>query len=171
MFLWDVRLKRCYFILFYLLSDARLPYRFGIIPEFDVWLAQLPYLRVVKTARNNYLMFCPRSLYLMNSANRNGGPGQNTFASSLHLWTQLWVQECKSDSACLNSLVPVSDDEHQKEQLGVIAKKCLFKRIENFTTRDFWKFSDKVLIFHISAQNIDCGYSLDRLMPGQNICE
>ena len=24
-----------------------------------------------------------------------------------------------------------------------------------------WKFSDKIFIFHISAQNIDCGYSLE----------
>ena len=33
--------------------------------------------------------------------------------------------------------------------------------IENFTTQN-WKFSDKnVYIFHISAQNIDCGHSLE----------
>ena len=33
--------------------------------------------------------------------------------------------------------------------------------IENFTTQN-WKFSDKNSgIFHISAQNIDCGYSLE----------
>ena len=37
----------------------------------------------------------------------------------------------------------------------------LFKYIENFTTKN-WKFSDKNSdIFHISAQNIDCGYSLE----------
>ena len=36
----------------------------------------------------------------------------------------------------------------------------LFKFIENFTIKN-WKFSDKNSdIFHISAQNIDCGYSL-----------
>ena len=33
--------------------------------------------------------------------------------------------------------------------------------MENFTTKN-WKFSDKNSdIFHISAQNIDCGYSLE----------
>ena len=33
--------------------------------------------------------------------------------------------------------------------------------IENFTTKS-WKFSDKNSdIFHISSQNIDCGYSLE----------
>ena len=34
--------------------------------------------------------------------------------------------------------------------------------IENFTSKN-WKFSDKKnsVIFHISAQNIDCGYSLE----------
>ena len=37
----------------------------------------------------------------------------------------------------------------------------LFKYNENFTTK-YWKFSDKNSdIFHISAQNIDCGYSLE----------
>ena len=38
-------------------------------------------------------------------------------------------------------------------------KTRLFKFIENFTTKN-WKFSDKNSdIFHISAQNIDCGGS------------
>ena len=36
-------------------------------------------------------------------------------------------------------------------------EKYLFKYIENFTSKD-WNFSDKFSdIFHISAQNIDCG--------------
>ena len=39
-----------------------------------------------------------------------------------------------------------------------ITKTRLFKYIENSTTKT-WKFSDKNSdIFHISAQNIDCGY-------------
>ena len=42
-----------------------------------------------------------------------------------------------------------------------ITKTGLFKYIENFTTKN-WKFSDKNSdIFHISALNIDCGYSLE----------
>ena len=42
-----------------------------------------------------------------------------------------------------------------------ITKTRLFKYIENFTTKK-WKFSDKNSdVFHISAQNIDCGYSLE----------
>ena len=42
-----------------------------------------------------------------------------------------------------------------------ITKARLFKYIENFTFKN-WKFSDKKKdIFHISAQNIDCGYSLE----------
>ena len=42
-----------------------------------------------------------------------------------------------------------------------ITKTRLFKYTENFTTKN-WKFSDKNSdIFHISAQNIDCGYSLE----------
>ena len=43
----------------------------------------------------------------------------------------------------------------------LITKTRLFKYIENFTTKN-WKFSGKNSdIFHISAQNIDCGYSLE----------
>ena len=42
-----------------------------------------------------------------------------------------------------------------------ITKTCLFKYTENFTTKN-WKFSDKKSDnFHIPAQNIDCGYSLE----------
>ena len=43
----------------------------------------------------------------------------------------------------------------------IITKTCLFKYTENFTTKK-WKFSENNSdIFHISAQNIDCGYSLE----------
>ena len=43
-----------------------------------------------------------------------------------------------------------------------ITKTRIFKYIENFISKN-WKFSDKKNsdIFHISAQNIDCGYSLE----------
>ena len=46
------------------------------------------------------------------------------------------------------------------------SKTRLFKYIENFTSKN-WKFPEKKKknsqtdIFHISAQNIDCGYSLE----------
>ena len=44
----------------------------------------------------------------------------------------------------------------------IITKNSLFKYIENFITKN-WKFSDKNSdIFHISSQNIDCGYSLEQ---------
>ena len=45
----------------------------------------------------------------------------------------------------------------------VITKTCLFKYTENFTTRK-WKFEIKKKsdIFHISDQNIECGYSLEQ---------
>ena len=46
-------------------------------------------------------------------------------------------------------------------QTADISKTRLFKYIENFTTKN-WKFSDKNSdIFHSSAQNIDCEYSLE----------
>ena len=50
----------------------------------------------------------------------------------------------------------------------VITKTRLFKYIENFTSKS-WKFSDKNSdIFHISAQNIDCGYLLEPPRAGSN---
>ena len=43
-----------------------------------------------------------------------------------------------------------------------ITKTCLFIYIENFTTKKKWKFWDKkTYFFHISAQNIDYGHSLE----------
>ena len=46
---------------------------------------------------------------------------------------------------------------------GYITKTRLFKYIENFTTKKKKeKFQTKNTdIFHISSQNIDCGYSLE----------
>ena len=47
------------------------------------------------------------------------------------------------------------------ENRRCMTKTRLFKYIENFTTKN-WKFSDKHSdIFHTSAQNIDCRYSLE----------
>ena len=45
---------------------------------------------------------------------------------------------------------------------GSITKIRLFKYTENFTSKN-WKYSDKKNSdsFHISAQNINCGYSLE----------
>ena len=46
---------------------------------------------------------------------------------------------------------------------ATIRKTRLFKYIENFSSKN-WKFSDKKTdIFHISAQNIYCGYLLEPL--------
>ena len=43
-----------------------------------------------------------------------------------------------------------------------IMKTRLSKYTENFTTKNNEKFQIKISdIFHISAQNIDCGYSLE----------
>ena len=48
-------------------------------------------------------------------------------------------------------------------RMGTITKTHLFKYIENFTkkkTKENFQIKDSD-IFHISAQNIDCGYSLE----------
>ena len=48
-----------------------------------------------------------------------------------------------------------------RKVLPFITKTRLFKYIENFTIK-YWKFSDKKKdIFHISAQDVDFGYSLE----------
>ena len=50
---------------------------------------------------------------------------------------------------------------HSTQATDQITKTSLFKYTENFTTKK-WKFSDKNSdIFHISAQNLDCGHSLE----------
>ena len=49
----------------------------------------------------------------------------------------------------------------QSRRLSRITKTRLFKYIENITSKN-WLFLDKNSdIFQISAQNIDCGYSLE----------
>ena len=51
-----------------------------------------------------------------------------------------------------------------------ITKTRIFKYIENFTTKK-GNFSDKKILtfFHISALNIDCGYSLEP--PRRGVCD
>ena len=57
---------------------------------------------------------------------------------------------------CINNAFVVMTCRH-----NIITKTHIFKYIENFTTRS-WKYSDKnSSIFHIPAQNIDCGYWLE----------
>ena len=51
---------------------------------------------------------------------------------------------------------------HVRPTMARITKTSLFKSIENFTTKKTRNFSNKNSdILYISAQNIDCGYSLE----------
>ena len=77
---------------------------------------------------------------------------------------------------CINAMCPLgfdlesNDHSHKTKTAEVssflgktshITKTSLFKYIENFTNK-IWKKNHKNSdIFHISAQNIDCGYSLE----------
>ena len=58
--------------------------------------------------------------------------------------------------------LPMKCHNHEAQLYDAsITKTCLFKYTENFTTKKS-NFSDKKSdIFHMSAQNIDCGYSLE----------
>ena len=61
----------------------------------------------------------------------------------------------------LLSFFSVATDYFLLQFCLAITKALLFKYIENFTTKK-GKFSDENSnIFHISAQNIDCGYLLE----------
>ena len=52
--------------------------------------------------------------------------------------------------------------KENKCRLLHITKTRLFKYIENFISKKTENFQIKISdIFHISAQNIDCGYSLE----------
>ena len=56
---------------------------------------------------------------------------------------------------------PCGEQNGDNSDSSFITITSLFKYNENFTTTT-WKFSDKNSdSFHISAQNIDCGYSLE----------
>ena len=76
----------------------------------------------------------------------------------------LGVQVSKQGVTKVVSLVKMEEylpSVYSKETEDYIRKTRLFKYIENFTTKK-GKFSEKNFnIFHISAQNIDCGYSLE----------
>ena len=53
----------------------------------------------------------------------------------------------------------------------IITKTCLFKYTENFTTKKMKIFREKKSdIFHISAQTIDYGYSLEPPREYHNLC-
>ena len=59
------------------------------------------------------------------------------------------------------TIITLNIETDRPEQTVYITKTRLFKYIENFTSKNI-KFSDKKSnIFHISAQNIDCGYPLE----------
>ena len=61
----------------------------------------------------------------------------------------------------LDKLDKVEAVAPDKALFSPFTKTRLFKYIEYFTSKN-WKFSDKKTdIFHISASNIDCGYSLE----------
>ena len=58
------------------------------------------------------------------------------------------------------SLRPVLDSVKDGLKSG-ITKTCLFKDIENFASKKLKIFRKTLNFFHISALNIDCGYSLE----------
>ena len=62
--------------------------------------------------------------------------------------------------------IAIKETSHTREyyvddQADLITKTCLFKYTENFTTKNEHFQIKNSDIFHISAQNIDCEYSLE----------
>ena len=98
------------------------------------------------------------------------------------LWTQIWISNTGDVVRSIKSLNEITE-YRTKKFLRRKACQCTCSRMfwnmpkpwnctghientpiqiyANFTSKN-WKFSDKKSdIFHISAQNIDCGYSLE----------
>ena len=71
------------------------------------------------------------------------------FLVSLH--TPPWIPTLFRDRICYIT----------KPIMYPITKTCLFKYSENFTTKNENFQIKNSNIFHVSAQNIDCGYSLE----------
>ena len=70
------------------------------------------------------------------------------------------IYSCVVCVSVYDNLHRLFDFQSNQNELN-ITKTCLFKYTENFTTKK-WKISNKNSnIFHISAENIDCGYSLE----------
>ena len=82
----------------------------------------------------------------------------------IHVCVWSWRSIRRSIRKMLEPSVIIKGDVYTSKGTNTnidITKTRLFKYIENFTTKN-WKFSDKKSdIFHIIAQNIDCGYSLE----------
>ena len=83
-----------------------------------------------------------------------------------------WKDQCKKGMSVIKSLMVALENtqKNKNQSLSFITKTRLFKYTEKFTTKR-WKFSDKNSdIFHISAQNIDCVYSLEPPRRIHNLC-
>ena len=85
-----------------------------------------------------------------------------------HQLVVCWINQESGKLGCFSAMFYKRDTYcvflfaflHSKSSI-FITKTRLFKYIENFTSKN-WKFSDKNSdIFYTSAQNIDCGYSLE----------
>ena len=89
---------------------------------------------------------------------------ENTSLNYPHLPSdlELWWTLSGSNCPCLEQIWSQRCSRHWNSTIynngPIIAKTCLFKYTEIFTTKK-WKFSNKNsdTFFHISAQNIDCG--------------
>ena len=80
----------------------------------------------------------------------------STQISFIVSWINKVLLRCDRSYLSLGTYEPWRQKKNHR-----ITKTHLFKYSENFTTKNR-KFSDKNSdIFHISAQNIDCGYSLE----------
>ena len=75
------------------------------------------------------------------------------------------VKICKftcSDQSTRQTTIFLRICQKSRVPVKLIMKTCLFKYIENFTTKN-WKFSNNNsdIFFIFSSQNIDCGYLLE----------
>ena len=77
------------------------------------------------------------------------------------IWHSSLLSKIQNKSHFIQLISTLGSCLHVNTSSEHITKTHLFKYIENFTTKN-WKVSDKNSdICHISAQNIDCAYSLE----------
>ena len=113
-------------------------------PPIYIWIA--PWENVPSTQRRCKIILHIR--VVRSESSLSASLRKHVYSNILNIFTtQKWnITDKKSD---------ISLTSGQNIDCG---KTCLFKKTEKFTTK---KFSGKNSDIHISAQNINCGYSLE----------
>ena len=112
-------------------------------------------------------IYLNRRVFVMKSTKRHVRPAKTQICLGIRqVWAEslLCIQWVVKDPSFLHA------DNEDSDQTGLMPRLIWVFHYENMPIQIYWKFhhqktqdfSDKnSVIFHISAQNIDCGYSLE----------